>query len=46
MQAMQALPAYCAPPPDAVVLGAVEMALASHRTFGDSNHIRDQLALA
>ncbi|WP_100872895.1 hypothetical protein [Janthinobacterium sp. 64] len=32
--------------PDAVVLAAVETALASHRAFGDSNYIRDQLAVA
>ncbi|WP_116744312.1 hypothetical protein [Janthinobacterium sp. 78] len=32
--------------PDADVLTAVETALASHRAFGDSNYIRDQLAVA
>lgn len=46
MQAAQAMPAYCAPPLDAAVLRAVETALVSHPTFGDSNHIREQLAVA
>ena len=35
-----------AAPPDADVLAAVETALASHRAFGDSDYIRDQLAVA
>ena len=35
-----------AAPPDADVLAAVETALVTHRAFGDSAYIRDQLAVA
>ena len=35
-----------AAPPDPAVLDAVETALVRHRAFGDSNYIRDQLAVA
>ncbi|WP_219135221.1 hypothetical protein [Janthinobacterium sp. UMAB-60] len=45
MAALTAL-AVRAAPPDADVLAAVETALVTHRAFGDSNYIRDQLAVA
>ena len=41
-----AAPTLRAAPPDADVLTAVETALVSHRAFGDSGYIRDQLAVA
>jgi hypothetical protein len=37
---------FRAAPPGTEVLGAVETALVTHRAFGDSGYIRDQLAVA
>ena len=43
---MQPVHSLRAAPADAGVLGAVETALVTHRAFGDSGYIRDQLAVA
>ncbi|WP_215409245.1 hypothetical protein [Janthinobacterium sp. JC611] len=40
------VPTLRAAAPDADVLAAAETALVTHRAFGDSGHIRDQMAIA